>query len=106
VGGLSFPLPTNGNFAPATNFTLIMEASPPNPSPPSIERWVGEASRHMAETVRRFDGIHRRLDEQENRIIALSVEVTVLKTKVGIYSGIGAMIGGVLVAAASKFLGG
>lgn len=83
-----------------------MEGTPPNPAYVPPAQWMGEATRHMQETARRFDGIHHRLDETEREIVNLRVELTVLKTKVGIYSGMGAVIGGVLVTAASKFLGG
>jgi hypothetical protein len=69
-------------------------------------RWQGEASRHMEETVRRFEGLNRRADHVEHRMDELSVEVVILKTKVGIYSALGAIVGGALVTVAGNYLGG
>lgn len=54
--------------------------------------------RDHAESVRRIAKLEENLIEQEDELVVMKIDVAKLNVKVGIYAGLGSIIGGGLVA--------
>lgn len=68
-------------------------------------RWQGEVSQHMKEQARRMEGMNTRQTTVESRLNEMGVELAAIRTKVGFYSGLGALVGGGIVAFISGHIG-
>jgi hypothetical protein len=58
----------------------------------------GVAAAELAEHARRLDRINGSIEKTANSLDELRDEVTTLKTKLALYSGIGSLVGGGVVA--------